>query len=558
MDLLEEATHLLRTAPAGALACYYLGAAPFVLGFLYFWIDMARSPFANRRLPGAALAMAALFLWMKFCQSIFARRLRSTMAGAPPSPLSWSQYRRIFFTQASLQPAGLFVLPLALILVASWPWAYAFFQNLTALADGEPKDTRTLLKTAVRQATFRPGQNYLLVLVLAGFSLYVFLNWGMVCFLLPGLAKFLFGVESTFSRDPFALLNTTFFAVVFGLTYLSVDPLAKAVYALRCFYGEARQSGEDLKADLKGFATPAPGVAAMSIILIGLMVVGGGGRAWAAGTPLPQVEAESQPGASTQPAASGQSPALSPPALDRAIQEVIQQDKYAWRAPREKIVELEPGTTEDGILVRFLRRVWGLLKDWLKAFFEWLGRWLQRLFGGSSTTPESSGYNWIVRLQILFYTLIVGVVAALLMLLYRAWAGRRRDRETVASQPIQPVPDLADENVGADQLPEDGWTKLARELLERGEFRLALRAFYLASLAHLAEHNLISLAKFKSNRDYERELRRRGHAFPDLLVLFGENVSMFDSVWYGLHQSDRQLVSEFAAKVERIKTGGTP
>jgi hypothetical protein len=31
-DLIEEATHLLRTAPAATLAVYYLGAIPFVLG----------------------------------------------------------------------------------------------------------------------------------------------------------------------------------------------------------------------------------------------------------------------------------------------------------------------------------------------------------------------------------------------------------------------------------------------------------------------------------------------------------------------------------------------
>jgi len=86
-------------------------------------------------------------------------------------------------------------------------------------------------------------------------------------------------------------------------------------------------------------------------------------------------------------------------------------------------------------------------------------------------------------------------------------------------------------NLGAEQLPEDGWTKLARELLERGELRLALRAFYLASLARLAERNLISLAKFKSNRDYEQELRRRGHSFPDMLALFSENVGVFDRIW---------------------------
>ena len=90
--------------------------------------------------------------------------------------------------------------------------------------------------------------------------------------------------------------------------------------------------------------------------------------------------------------------------------------------------------------------------------------------------------------------------------------------------------------------------------MERGEFRLALRAFYFASLASLAERNLINLAKFKSNRDYEHELRRRGHSFPQMLTLFSENVGMFDRTWYGLHQVNADLVTQFAANVQRIKT----
>jgi hypothetical protein len=115
---------------------------------------------------------------------------------------------------------------------------------------------------------------------------------------------------------------------------------------------------------------------------------------------------------------------------------------------------------------------------------------------------------------------------------------------------------LTDENVSAEQLPEDGWTRLARELLERGELRLALRAFYLASLASLADRNLISLAKFKSNRDYERELERRGHSFPNLLTVFGENRLMFDRTWYGMHEATREVVNHFATNVDKIKAGG--
>jgi hypothetical protein len=61
----------------------------------------------------------------------------------------------------------------------------------------------------------------------------------------------LFGMESDFSQSPLSMLNTTFFATMFGLTYLCLDPLIKACYVLRCFYGTSLRSGEDLKAELR-------------------------------------------------------------------------------------------------------------------------------------------------------------------------------------------------------------------------------------------------------------------------------------------------------------------
>jgi hypothetical protein len=83
-----------------------------------------------------------------------------------------------------------------------------------------------------------------------------------------------------------------------------------------------------------------------------------------------------------------------------------------------------------------------------------------------------------------------------------------------------------------------------------------MRAFYLASLAHLAQRNLLQIARFKSNRDYERELRRRGHSFPSLLTVFGDNVSVFERIWYGMYDVNRELVNEFAANVERMRSAG--
>src|SRR6266542_1590261 len=119
---------------------------------------------------------------------------------------------------------------------------------------------------------------------------------------------------------------------------------------------------------------------------------------------------------------------------------------------------------------------------WFHGFGNWLDRMLRKLFNGQSpTAPATSGYNWILLLQFLLWVLAAAVIAGIVLFLYRIVRDRRRRDAPIASEPIQPLPDLSDENIGADHLPEDGWTKLARELLGRGEFRLALRAFYLAS-----------------------------------------------------------------------------
>jgi hypothetical protein len=133
----------------------------------------------------------------------------------------------------------------------------------------------------------------------------------------------------------------------------------------------------------------------------------------------------------------------------------------------------------------------------------------------------------------------------------------RRRSLAVAAFGLEPMvvrPDITDENVSADQMPEDEWESLARELLRNGQFRLAMRAFYLASLANLARRNLVRIARYKSNLDYENELRRRGHAISEILPAFGENVAVFERVWYGAHNVSADLVQQFSANVDRIRS----
>lgn len=540
-DLIEEATHRLRTVPIGTLAVYYLGAIPFVLGLLYFWADMSRSPFAGQHLIDSALGMAGLFLWMKFWQVIFARRLRAHVAAEPAPHWTVRRWGRVFLTQAFVQPSSLFVIPLSLVPALPFAWVYAFYQNVTALDDGGPAGVLPLLKKSWKQAVLWPRQNHIILAMMTAFGFYVFLNWVVTGLMLPHLIKMLFGIESVFTRSTFSVLNTTFFAGMLGLTYLCVDPILKTVYVLRCFYGESLESGEDLRAELNSVVAASQPIAAMVVLLLGLLCA----------SPLKAADA---PAAATSPAKTPVSSAVAPADLDRAINRTIHEDKYTWRMPREKIVE---PAAQESMTARFFDKVGAMLRKWARAVLDWLGDWLRKLFRHVPTHSDSgtSGYGWIEALYILLYGLVAVALAALAILLYRVWRDRRSPA-VVASEPIQPVPDINDENVGADQLPEDGWAKLARELLDRGELRLALRAFYFASLSHLAARNLISVARFKSNRDYARELHRRGHSFTDLLSMFGDNLESFERIWYGLHEVNRELVDRFAANVERMKAAG--
>jgi hypothetical protein len=536
-DLIEEAVHLLRTAPLATLAAYYLGAIPFVLGLLFFWADMSRSPFANQHLADASFAMTVLFFWMKFWQAVFARRLRAQIAAEPPPALELRLGARILVTQTILQPFGLFLIPLSLVPALPFAWVFAFHQNVTALA-GDGDDTSKLFKKAWRQAALWPAQNNVALAILLAFGFCVCLNWVSVCLVLPQLFKMLFGVQSVFTQSPWSLLNTTFFAAMFGLTYLCVDPIVKAFYALRCFYGESLQSGEDLRAELKPFVVSAKKIAAAILVLSALFLS------------VPAGAADAAP-----PADPPTTPQVSPPDLEKAINQTIHERKYTWRLPREKITDTD---ADEGVIAKFFDKVGAMLRKWAHAGLDWSDKLLQKLFRNRHPVSSGSSFNWDwgSSVQLLLWTLVAAVAATLGVFLYRVWRGRQRMRSAVASEAMLPVPDIADENVGADQLPEDGWTKLARELLERGEFRLALRAFFLASLAHLAARNLIAIARFKSNRDYERELRRRGHSFPEVLSLFGDNLSVFERIWYGMHEVNRELVGQFSANVEKIKSAG--
>jgi hypothetical protein len=132
------------------------------------------------------------------------------------------------------------------------------------------------------------------------------------------------------------------------------------------------------------------------------------------------------------------------------------------------------------------------------------------------------------------------------------WQRRRKGAPESVVGTVSPAPDLEQDDVSADQLPMDRWLELGRGLMEQGELRLALRAFYLAALSHLAAQGSITIASFKSNREYEQELRRKAHTLPDLLQAFSENMRIVERVWYGMHEVTGDIIALFDTNQKRI------
>jgi len=520
-ELIEEAFVLLRSSPASVLAAYYLGSVPFVAGFLIFCSDLAGSPTASERIGGATLAMAALFFWMKFFQAIFTRQLLDRVSGTEPESPKVAELLRMASSQAIIQSTGLFIIPLAAMAVLPLGWVYAFYQNASTLDDGRMR-VRDLTRIAWQQAVLWPIQNHLILGALSTFGLYVLINWITLGFLGPQLLKMLFGIESVFTQNPTGMLNTTFFAAMIALTYLSIDPLIKACYVLRCFYGSSVRSGEDLRTEIRRASGRIPAMVACLFL-------------FAAAPLLPAQSASPEPAVQRQE-------------LDEAITTVIKQDKYTWRKPLPR----EPAKTF-GFFTDFLKSI----KAAVEKFGDWLGEIVQKILDWifpKKRHEESKGFgSWMTPNLGLLLIVLAAVIAALGFGAVRIVRARRKTG-SVESTASAAIPDISDENTRADELPEDDWTRMGRSLLEQGNLRLALRAFYLGSLAHLASRGLLTITRAKSNRDYERELRRRGHAIPELPVLFGENVGIFDRIWYGLHEVNADLVSHFIGNVEKMKS----
>ncbi len=564
LQITEEAVGVLKEAPPAVLGVYYIGALPFVAGAVTFWAAMLQSAHAETMLPVSALGMAALFVWMKTWQARYCHLLMARLHDEAPAPLTAARWLRSASVQALIQMTGFFTLPLAVVLAFPFSWVYATYQNAVALDDGAAVSARELFDRATKQAVLWPAQNHVvigllspfLLLLLAGVYLallpvteslspvllggvaYLYaallslalvplapvaviiaINLGSGLLFGAQLLHSLLGLETLLSQTSSAAQNSTFIAIVCALTYLVLDPALKAAYVLRCFYGQSRRNGEDLRIALRRLRTLPGWVVVMATVAV-LSAIAAPASA--------QTEPSMQPVARPNAVEARQ--------LDQALDQELRQPRYTWRMPRP-----EGDPNQEGYMVHAVRaiseRIRGALKyvsDAIKRFFDWL---LDRdpLVHEKHSARSLDSIKDILRGGLVLLTM--ALLGAIVLLLFRMWMQRRTKAPAPAAAAAAPVPDIADERTSADQLPEERWLDLARALLEEGKHRLAIRALFLAMLARLARRDLIRIARHKSNREYGVELTRHAHTHPELLPAFLRGAEIYESVWYGEHEA---------------------
>ena len=186
----------------------------------------------------------------------------------------------------------------------------------------------------------------------------------------------------------------------------------------------------------------------------------------------------------------------------RKLGEILQRPEYAGKVEKESA------------LSRLLDR-----------FYKWLERNLL-----PKPTPVSSGSAAVISrtAQIFVILLALGVLAFVLKLfLPKMLRSRGRKKKEKAKARIVLGERLEPDQSAVDLLAE------AEALARKGELRAAIRKAYIALLVELGDRKIISLAQYKTNRDYLRAVRQVEPLYGNVRQL----TDSFERHWYGLAQA---------------------
>ena len=557
--LIEEAVQLLRTAPVTVYALYSAGTIPFLLAFFSFCAEMSYNRNAAHDCAGSAVAMALTYCWMKGLQAFCCRELVRVYTGNVNRWWSPGTMLAIWSRQIAIQPFGFFVKPLAWLLVFPVTYVSAFFQNLSVLGGANRNDVRKSWKLA----RLWPRQSYGVYGLLSMLALIVFFDLYALTLSIPLLLKILLGIESFLTRSYTWVFSPVLLISLAAVAYFLIDLLAKAIEVIRCCDGESLATGVDLLRKLaalenskqnvsalplenranrgrlaKSFDPAKPGaVCLLSFALLLAMPLGTVRGA------IETIGSQSEP----------RDQRLTKSALDQQIERVLQSPEYSWRE-RPSSDGASRYRKQPSIFDQWIRSIHRMLV----SLGSWVNQLLKSLFKPfdlkSPVAPSDASHSsgWLNPLGYLLWAAFAGGLIVLSIRILKL-----RPMKLPPSIVPSLKPDLADEEIEPDQLPDNEWYVLACEKLAAGELRHAQRALFLAILSYLASHRFITVERWKSNTDYEKELGRKAKLPSELPALFARSRLGFERCWYGADRVTRQDFDNYNDIYERIKHAAT-
>lgn len=178
-----------------------------------------------------------------------------------------------------------------------------------------------------------------------------------------------------------------------------------------------------------------------------------------------------------------------------------------------------------------LARLWNRLKKWLQQFLPKQPR----------MAPGNAG--WISQFaQLLVVLLALGVLAYVIKTFAPRIFRRRPAKKKSKTEPRI----VLGETLAIDESASDILAS-AEALARRGELRAAIRKAYIALLVELGDRKILSLAQYKTNRDYLRAMREVEPLHSNVKQL----TDSFERHWYGFALATDADWTDFRARYKQ-------
>ena len=181
------------------------------------------------------------------------------------------------------------------------------------------------------------------------------------------------------------------------------------------------------------------------------------------------------------------------------------------------------------------------IQSLIRRFREWLREKMPEEEEQSQSDRTGSPALSVVLMVVIF--LLVFALIGFLLYKFAPFIGfkvRNRTKKEKKERVILGERLAADENAGSLFGEAE---RLARE----GNLRQAIRKGYIALLCELSDRKIIGLAQHKTNRDYLRDVRKRGSLYQNMNSL----TDNFERHWYGFENADEKDWEEFRSSYKK-------